>query len=141
MASPIGNLEDITIRALNILREVDFVLAEDTRTTVKLLNKYEIRKKLYSYYAPKEKFQTARYISMILDGLSAALVSENGTPCVSDPGLEIVSRAYENNIEVIPIPGVSALTCALSVCGYAVTDVVFAGFLRQASMSKALKGV
>jgi 16S rRNA (cytidine1402-2'-O)-methyltransferase len=131
VATPIGNLSDITLRALDILKSVDFIISEDTRTAGILLKKYEIEKKVYSYYSPKEVQLATKYLRYLAEGKDIALISENGTPCISDPGFEIVRRSYENNIQVIPIPGPSALTAALSACGIYSREVFFAGFIPR----------
>lgn len=131
VATPIGNLEDITLRAVRILKNVDLIIAEDTRTTAKLLAKYKISKKSKSYYSPREYEKAARYLEMIKKGKNIALLSENGTPAVSDPGYEIINRARNDDIEVLPVPGPSALTAALSVCGLPTDEVFFAGFIPR----------
>ena len=104
VATPIGNLEDITLRAINVLKEVDCIAAEDTRHTLKLLNHLGIKKKLISYYKQNEKVKSEILINKLLEGENIALVSDAGTPGISDPGEEIVSIAIKNNINVIPIP-------------------------------------
>ncbi len=131
IATPIGNLEDITLRALKILKSVEFIICEDTRTAIKLLKRYEINKKTYSYYSPKERMQATRYLNILENGEDIALISENGTPCISDPGIEIVKRAYAKGIKVIPIPGPSAFVAALSACGIPAREVFFAGFIPR----------
>lgn len=131
VATPIGNLEDITLRSLKILKSVDFIICEDTRTTIKLLRKYDINKKMYSYYSPKEKMQAVKYLNIIEAGNDIALVSESGTPCISDPGVEIVKKAYEKGIKVIPVPGPSAFVACLSAAGISTKEVFFAGFVPR----------
>lgn len=131
VATPIGNLQDITLRALEVLKSVEFIICEDTRTAGKLLNHYNIDKKKYSYYSPKEYIQAGKYISFIEKGKDAALISESGTPCISDPGYEIIRKAYEKDIKVIPLPGASALTSAVSACGMPAKEIFFAGFLPR----------
>ncbi len=113
VATPIGNLDDITIRAIKILHEVDLIAAEDTRHTLKLLNHLEISKPLISYHRHNEEIKTEELISKLLEGKKIALVSDAGTPIISDPGNEIVKKAIEKNIKVIPIPGACALITAL----------------------------
>ncbi len=131
VASPLGNLEDITIRAIRILKEVDLIISEDTRTTAKLLSKYDIKKRNRSYYSPREYEKAARYLEMAKNGKDIALLSECGTPAISDPGYEIISRAYNDDIEVIPVPGPSAFVAALSVCGLPADEIFFAGFIPR----------
>lgn len=130
VATPIGNLEDITIRAIKILNSVDFILAEDTRVTIKLLNHYNIKKQIYSYHSYSSESKTNEYIKQIISGKSVALVSDAGTPCISDPGVGIIKKAIENNIKVIPIGGISAFTTLLSASGIS-GDTLFVGFLSN----------
>ncbi|MGH7834566.1 MAG: 16S rRNA (cytidine(1402)-2'-O)-methyltransferase [Candidatus Binatia bacterium] len=129
VATPIGNLEDITARALRVLREVDVIAAEDTRETRKLLSRYEIATSLTSYYDSIEASKAPLLIEQLKAGKKIALVSDAGTPMLSDPGARLVRGAVEHNIRVIPIPGPSALTAALSASGLAVERFVFEGFL------------
>ena len=110
VATPIGNMEDITIRALKILTNVDFILAEDTRVTLKLLNAYNIKKTVYSYHSHSTEKKIDEYIKNIINGSSVAIVSDAGTPCISDPGVSIITKAIENNIKIIPVGGISAFT-------------------------------
>ena len=128
VATPIGNREDITVRALNTLREVDLIAAEDTRKTGSFLSHHKIKNRLISYHEHNENKRTPQIISKLLDGSSIALVSNAGTPSVSDPGYRLIEAAIENNIKVIPIPGVSAATTAISVSGLATDSFVFIGF-------------
>ncbi len=113
VATPIGNLDDITLRALNVLKNVDLIAAEDTRHTLGLLNHFEIKKPLISYYKETEKKRSPELIEKLLEGQNIAIVSDAGTPGISDPGEEIVKMAIENNIEIIPIPGACAFVNAL----------------------------
>lgn len=129
VATPIGNLEDITLRAIRILKEVDFILCEDKRVTQKLLNRYEIKTKLISFHKYNEKKEAESIIEQLRTGKNIALVSDAGSPLISDPGLELVSTAYKNNIKVISIPGPSALISALSVCPIKFNEFTFLGFL------------
>jgi len=128
VATPIGNREDITVRALNTLREVDLIAAEDTRKTGSFLSRHKIKNHLISYHEHNENKRTPEIISKLLAGASIALVSNAGTPSVSDPGYRLIETAIENNIEVIPIPGVSAATAAMSVSGLPTDSFVFVGF-------------
>ncbi len=129
--TPIGNLEDITLRALKILKEVKLIAAEDTRHTKKLLNHYQINTKVTSYYE-YNKFKKAPYLVEILkNGQDIALVSDAGMPGISDPGYVLVNLALKNNIKIIPVPGVSALITALVVSGLPTDKFVFEGFLPR----------
>ncbi|MEZ0324072.1 MAG: 16S rRNA (cytidine(1402)-2'-O)-methyltransferase [Hydrogenothermaceae bacterium] len=142
VATPIGNLKDITLRALETLKIVNYIACEDTRHTRKLLNYYGItNKKLISYHDYNEE-KVAPKILNILQNEDVALVSDAGTPCISDPGYNIVKLCRENSIDVIPIPGVSALTTAISVSGLPTDKFFFVGFLHQkeSQKTKQLKG-
>ena len=129
VATPIGNLEDITFRAINVLKEADIIAAEDTRHTLKLLNHYEISKPLISYHRHNEEVKKEVLINKLLEGQNIALVTDAGTPGISDPGEEIVREAIENNIEMIPIPGACALINALIPSGLNTKEFAFYGFL------------
>lgn len=139
VATPIGNLEDITLRALNILKEVDLIAAEDTRHTLGLLNHFEISKPLISYYKQNEKVKSEILIQKVLDGQNIAVVSDAGTPGISDPGEEIVKVAIENNIEVVPIPGACAFVNALIASGLNTREFCFIGFLSAEKKEKKEK--
>lgn len=129
VATPIGNLKDISQRALEILQSVDVIACEDTRHTSKLLNAYGISKKLISYHEHNEASRADELIGRILNGESIALVSDAGTPAISDPGFRIVRKAYENDIDVIPIPGPVAFVNAAIVSGLPTDQLFFGGFL------------
>lgn len=129
VATPIGNLEDITLRALKILKEVDLIAAEDTRTTLKLLNHYEINKPLISYHRHNEEIKKDVLIQKLKNGENIAIVTDAGTPGISDPGEIIVKEAIENNINVIPIPGACAAINALICSGLDTKEFTFIGFL------------
>jgi len=129
VATPIGNLEDITLRALRILREVDLVACEDTRRTRKLLAHYQISKPMISYHGHNERDRTPELIEKLENGLNIALVSDAGTPLLSDPGFHLVRVAIDNQIPVVPIPGPSAAITALSASGIAIQEFTFIGFL------------
>jgi len=129
VATPIGNLEDLTFRALRTLREVDLIAAEDTRRTSKLLAYYEVRKPLVSLREHNEKAEAPRLVRRLLAGESIALVSDAGTPGISDPGTGLVAAARAAGLKVVPIPGCSAVVAALSVSGIPTTSgFVFTGF-------------
>lgn len=129
VATPIGNLEDITLRALRVLKEVDLIAAEDTRQTLKLLNHYEINKPLISYHRHNEEAKSEILIEKLRNGENIALVSDAGTPGICDPGEEVIKKAIEDNIEVIPIPGACAMINALIVSGISTKEFEFLGFL------------
>ena len=128
IATPIGNLEDITLRALRVLKEVDFVACEDTRVTSKLLNHYSIQKTLISYHQHSELKKIDLIISKLKEGSNIALVTDAGTPGISDPGNILVAEAVKNNIEIHPIPGASALAALVSVAGIDLQKFLFLGF-------------
>jgi 16S rRNA (cytidine1402-2'-O)-methyltransferase len=128
VATPIGNLEDISLRALRILKEVEAVACEDTRRTVKLLNAYDIRKRLISYFQPRERQRVPEIIALLKAGKDVALVSDAGTPGISDPGFPLIREALKEGMNVVPIPGPSALSAALSASGLPTHRVLFAGF-------------
>jgi 16S rRNA (cytidine1402-2'-O)-methyltransferase len=140
VATPIGNLEDITLRALRILKEVDTIACEDTRHTQKLLNHFGIQKRLVSYHEHNENTRAPELISEIKSGASVALVSDAGTPVISDPGQRLVSLCAEHQILVVPIPGASAALAALAGSGISAEQFLFVGFLpaRQGERRRAL---
>lgn len=143
VATPIGNLEDITYRAVKVLSGVDLIAAEDTRVTGILLKNYNIKKPLTSYHKFNIKEKTDNLINLLKEGKKIALVSDAGTPGISDPGEELVKAAVENNIEVIPIPGSSGIITALSVCGLPTKSFSFYGFLpkKPGKRKKLLEGL
>ena len=132
VGTPIGNLEDITFRAILVLKNVDLILCEDTRTTQKLLQKYEINTKTASYHAHSKTTKKDFIFKLLAEDKDLALVSDAGTPCISDPGVLIVSQIrehFKNEVQIIPIPGASALISALSVSGIPSSEFIFLGFL------------
>lgn len=129
VATPIGNLEDITFRAIKILKEVDLIACEDTRHTLKLLNHYQIKKPLISYHQHSKFKKVDFLISELNSGKSIAIVTDSGTPGISDPGPVLINKAIEAGIEVVPIPGPSAVTAALSIAGIPTDQFLFIGFL------------
>lgn len=139
VATPIGNLEDITLRALRVLKEVDFIAVEDTRHSKKLLSYYNISKPLVSYWSEKEKIRSKEIIEQIKAGQTCALITDAGTPGISDPGYFLIKRAIEEDIAVIAIPGPSAVISALSVSGLPTDEFVFLGFLPSKSTGRLKK--
>jgi 16S rRNA (cytidine1402-2'-O)-methyltransferase len=129
VATPIGNLEDITLRALRILKEVDLVAAEDTRHTQKLLRRYDINSSLTSYHEHNERRKAALLVERLVRGENIALVSDAGTPAISDPGYRLVVEAIRRSIPVVPVPGASALAAVLSASGLPTDRFAFEGFL------------
>ncbi|MBU1169820.1 MAG: 16S rRNA (cytidine(1402)-2'-O)-methyltransferase [Proteobacteria bacterium] len=128
VATPIGNLDDITLRALNVLKSVDIIAAEDTRHTVKLLSRYSIKKHLFSFHDHNERDRMDILLSKIKEGNSVALVSDAGTPSVSDPGFRLVREAASQGLTIVPVPGVSAAVTALCASGLPTDAFVFLGF-------------
>ena len=131
VATPIGNLSDITFRAVDILKKVPFILAEDTRESKKLLERYKIETQLVSYRDENHKKVLEKILEKLNMGLDLALISDAGTPLISDPGYKLVKHLRENDFEVISIPGATALTSALSVSGLPTDRFVFFGFLPK----------
>ncbi len=129
VATPIGNLSDITYRAIETLKNVDLIAAEDTRQTLKLLNHYQISKPLVSYYRHNEDVKSERLIEELLNGKNIALVSDAGTPGISDPGEELIKEAIKNNVKIVPIPGACAFVNALIISGLNTKSFCFYGFL------------
>ena len=128
VATPIGNLEDLTFRALNTLSQVDAIACEDTRQTAKLLNRYQIKKRMVSYFQPREKQQAGLILDLLNQGKDIALVSDAGTPGISDPGFPLIQQALDQGIRIIPIPGPAAVTAALSASGLPTHRFLFLGF-------------
>ena len=130
VGTPIGNLEDITLRALRVLKEVDVIACEDTRQTQKLLNHYAITTRTTSYHEHNEAEKAASLVKQMQEGASVALVSDAGMPGISDPGYRLVTEAIRSGVKVEPVPGASAFLCALVASGVATDSFCFAGFLR-----------
>jgi len=130
VSTPIGNLNDITFRAIEVLKNSDIILCEDTRRSIKLLNHYKIKKKLIPYHKFNEKKQVLKIIEYINQGKILSLISDAGTPLLSDPGRILVNQCIENKIEIVPIPGVSSITTAMSVTGFK-DQFLFYGFLPK----------
>ena len=129
VATPIGNLEDITLRAINVLKQVDLIAAEDTRHTLKLLNHLEIKKTLISYHRHNEEIRVGNLIEKLKEGKNIALVSDAGTPGICDPGHIIIKECIKENIKIIPIPGACAMINALITSGLNTNEFIFLGFL------------
>jgi 16S rRNA (cytidine1402-2'-O)-methyltransferase len=129
VATPIGNLADITQRAIQVLNDVDLIACEDTRHTRKLLQHFAIQTRMISYHEHNEKQRSEELIKRLRDGNNIAVVSDAGTPAISDPGFRLVRRAIENEITVVPVPGPSALITALAAAGLPTDEFFFAGFL------------
>ena len=130
VSTPIGNLDDITLRALDVLKKSDIILCEDTRHSSKLLNHYKIKQKLLSYHKFNEKKQLSSIIESFKQGKILSLISDAGTPLLSDPGKLLVNTCLANNIKIVPIPGVSSITTAMSVSGFR-DQFLFYGFLPK----------
>ena len=141
VATPIGNLRDITLRALDILKTVDVVVAEDTRVGSKLLRHFGIDARVIASHEHNERRSAAGIVKLLAEGKSVALTTDAGTPAISDPGSEAVAQARAQGFTVVPIPGASALTAALSVCGQRLSRVMFCGFLpaKDADRRKTLQ--
>src|SRR5712692_9841648 len=143
VATPIGNLEDISLRALRVLKEADFIACEDTRQTMKLLTHFDIQKRMVSYHEHNEITRAPEIVIDLEQGAQVALVSDAGTPAISDPGHRLVSLCLRHRIPVVPVPGPSALIAALAVSGMSTEEFVFVGFLpaRAGERRKALAGL
>ncbi len=133
VSTPIGNLEDITLRALRILKEVDLIAAEDTRKTRRLLTHYEIKTPLTSYFEGNQQSKTERIVARLKGGESIALVSDAGTPIISDPGYPLLQECIAQDINIVPIPGASAVLAAAAVSGLPLHNFTFEGFLSPKS--------
>ena len=129
IGTPIGNMEDITLRQLRMLEEVDFICAEDTRVTLKLLNRYEIKNELVSFHEHSSRAEAQAIIDRLLSGQNCGIVTDAGMPCISDPGEVLVKLAYENNIDVKAVPSPTAVTTAAALSGLHVKRFTFEGFL------------
>ncbi|MEK7175037.1 MAG: 16S rRNA (cytidine(1402)-2'-O)-methyltransferase [Patescibacteria group bacterium] len=128
LATPIGNLRDITLRALQVLREADFVLAEDTRVIQKLLNHYEIKKPAISFFEHSPQSKINQLTNLLKEGKNLVLVSDAGTPNLSDPGYKLIRAAADNGVDIMPIPGPSSLTALISTAHFPLNEFVFLGF-------------
>ncbi|MGL5963814.1 MAG: 16S rRNA (cytidine(1402)-2'-O)-methyltransferase, partial [Fusobacteriaceae bacterium] len=131
VATPIGNLEDITLRAIRVLKESNYIFAEDTRVTKKLLSHLDIQNTVYRYDEHSKHHQIENVMKLLKENKTVALVTDAGTPCISDPGWELVDSALKEGIKVIPIPGASSMTAAASVAGISMRRFTFEGFLPK----------
>ena len=131
IGTPIGNLEDITLRAISTLKNVDVILAEDTRNSKKILDAYNIDTKMMSYHDHSSDKEIKKIVDLLLDGKQLALISDAGTPTISDPGYGLIRDCIRNEIGIVPIPGVSSITAAMSVSGLPSDSFTFVGFLPQ----------
>jgi 16S rRNA (cytidine1402-2'-O)-methyltransferase len=143
VSTPIGNLEDITLRALRVLKEVNVIAAEDTRHSQKLLNHYNISKPLISYWGEKEKLKAEEMLRVLSSGQTVALISDAGTPGISDPGNVLIRKAIEEGIKVVPVPGPTAVIAALSMSGFSTDAFIFRGFLpaKETQRLRELRGL
>ena len=139
VGTPIGNLQDITLRAIDTLKAVDVIAAEDTRRTKKLLNHFHIVTSIVSYHDHNKERVTSHIIDLLKSGKNMALVADAGTPCISDPGYFLLNAVVKESIEVIPIPGPSALTAILSICALPTDRIVFEGYLSRKRGKKEKK--
>jgi len=144
VSTPIGNLEDVTLRAIRVLKEAELIAAEDTRKTRILLNEYNIQNELTSYHSNNIKWKTSKLVKILLDGKNIALVSDSGTPGISDPGSMLIRSCIENDIRITAVPGPAALISALILSGKPTHKFVFEGFLsnktaRRKKQLEALK--
>ena len=131
VGTPIGNLEDVTLRAISTLQSVDIILAEDTRNSKKLLDAHKIETKMISYHEHSNDKEIKKIIDLLLEGKDLALISDAGTPTISDPGYGLIRDCIKHDIVIVPIPGVSAITAAMSVSGLPSDSFTFVGFLPQ----------
>lgn len=143
VATPIGNLEDITFRAVRVLRDADVVACEDTRQTLKLLNRYDLKKNLISFYESRERQRIPHLLNLLRGGQTIALVTDAGTPGISDPGFRLVREAVRLNIPVVPIPGPAAAIAALAASGLPTHRFLFMGFAppKREALRKTLLSI
>jgi len=137
VATPIGNKADFSQRAINVLKEVDIIACEDSRTSANLLNDYSINTKLISYHKFNEKQRTTEFLNLLKEGKKIALISDAGTPCISDPGRILVQELFENNIKITSIPGASAITTFISMIPRSLEEFAFVGFLPRIKNQQA----
>ena len=137
VSTPIGNLDDITLRALEVLKNSDIILCEDTRRSIKLLSHYKIKKKLISYHKFNEKKQLTRIIEYFNEGKILSLISDAGTPLISDPGSELIRYLVSKGFEIVSIPGPSSVITALTLSGFEIKEFQFLGFIPKAGKEKS----
>ncbi len=142
VSTPIGNLDDITLRSIEVLKKSDFILCEDTRRTLKLLNHFNIKKKLISYHKFNETKELKNIIQHLKEGKILSIVSDAGTPTLSDPGMILINKCIESHIKIIPVPGPSSITTSMSISGFE-DKFLFYGFLPKTKneLSKVLKSI
>lgn len=138
VSTPIGNLEDISQRAINTLSSVDLILCEDTRESGKLLSHYGIKNQLMSYYSQVEDQKIPFVINLLKDGKNIALISDGGTPCISDPGSKLVRACIEEGIQIVPVPGPNSIITALVLSGFEIKSFYFEGFIPQKKGRKSI---
>lgn len=131
VGTPIGNLEDISFRAIRTLKEVDYIFAEDTRVTKKLLSHYEIENTVYQYHEHNKKHQIENILNLLNQNKNIAMVTDAGMPCISDPGYEVVNEALKNNIKVVSIPGPTSVLTGASISGFSMRRIAYEGFLPK----------
>lgn len=144
VATPIGNLKDITLRALEVLKEVDFILAEDTRKARILLNHYKIKTPIISYFQHSGIKKTEKILQLLAEGKNLALITEAGTPGVSDPGNKLIELIYEHfgdTVEIVPVPGPSSVTAIASIAGFSTDKFLFLGFVPKKKQEKFFQEV
>ena len=134
VSTPIGNLDDITLRAIEVLKNSDIIICEDTRHSIKLLNHLKIKKKMVSYHKFNEKKQTKEVIKLINEGKILSLISDAGTPLLSDPGRLLLNECIKSKIKIVPIPGASSITTAMSISGFAI-NFYFTVFCQKQRMN------
>jgi len=141
VSTPIGNLEDMTLRAIRVLKEADIIAAEDTRHSRKLLTHFGIGTPMMSYWGEKEKVKAEEVMAHLMKGETVALISDAGTPGISDPGAVLIRRAIEDGVEIVPVPGPSALAAAVTISGLPTEQFVFIGFMpnKRSQRRKALE--
>lgn len=133
VSTPIGNLADISLRAIEILKAVDLIASEDTRNSGRLLSKYDIKTRQISYHDHNEKSMAPKIVEQLKNGTSVALISDAGTPLISDPGYRLVNLAVEENVDIVPIPGASSILAALAVSGFPINSFCFEGYPPKTS--------
>ncbi len=139
VSTPIGNLSDITLRALEVLKGIDYVVCEDTRVTIKLLNRYGIKKPLISFHSKSRESVLKRIVRIIFEGNSVAVVSDSGTPVISDPGSKLIETLLSYDVTIVPVPGPSSVHSALVASGLSISEYTFIGFLSNKASRRKRK--